>query len=549
MKVFNNKIVIAAIAGIACISCTNLDETLYSDLSSEGYQMTERELSATIAPVYSSLRSVYWGWNGYWDLMDMSSDVWCVPNRIGIGWGDLYIPMHKHEFNNSLAFFGNVWNNCYAGVNACNKILANETIANNEVVAAQVRAYRALYYYILFSSFRNIPLDTQFDHEAGWLPDQSKPEDTFNWIESELKEVADVCPDAAELGKMNKYAAHMLLAKLYLNHNAWFKNDSDKSWYEKALKEIDIVISGPFSLSATYSANFVESLAGNKEIIFGIPYEIKYASGNYAANLWHHTAVRTRWGFSGWATNGGSVLPQFLDIYEEGDTRYDQTWTGGPQFDRTGSPIMYDGAQASYIREIRSIDNPGCYPFEGYALIKYQILENDKGSSYDDVPFFRLAEAYYMKAECLLRLNKDLETAAQLVTDVRKRAFKNPEDAKITAEQLMGGSRYDYGHRENTAKVDEADNWIITHEGGDDIEFGGLLDEYAIEFVAEANRRDVLIRFNIKDSNMNVYCGKSWFCKDAQTDRHADLFPIPKRALNGNVKLKQNPGYDGVPVE
>jgi hypothetical protein len=44
---------------------------------------------------------------------------------------------------------------------------------------------------------------------------------------------------------------------------------------------------------------------------------------------------------------------------------------------------------------------------------------------------------------------------------------------------------------------------------------------------------------------MNVYNGKSWFCKDAVTDRNGDLFPIPKSALDGNPNLKQNPGYDG----
>ena len=545
MKSIFNRILFAGAAAAICFSCTNLDETLYSDISSETHEMTETELAATIAPVYSSLRDVCWGWFGSFDLNDMSSDVWGVPNRIGIGWGDLYIPMHKHQFNSEMGFFTVSWYNNYAGVNACNKILANEAITANETVAAQIRTFRVLYYYNLFSAFRNIPLDTQYEHEDGWLPEQSKPEDTFDWMVSELLEVADLCPKSAELGKMNYYAAHMLLAKLYLNHNAWFKDDSDKSWYEKALDEINIVISGPFSLSNTYSANFVESLAGNKEIIFGIPFEEKYAGGNYYANLWHHTAVRSRWGFSGWATNGGIVFPQFLDIYEEGDKRFDATWTGGVQYKADGTPIMYDGAPAEYKREIRSIDNPGCYPFEGYALVKYQILSGPKGTSYDDVPYYRLSEAYYIKAECLLRLNKDLNTAAELVTAVRRRAFDNPEDAAVTAEELMGGSVYDYGHRENTAKINEPDNWIITHEGGADIEFGGLLDEYAREFVAEGHRRDCLIRFNIKGTNMNVYCGKSWFCKDAEKDRHSDLFPIPQDALNGNPKLKQNPGFDG----
>lgn len=128
-------------------------------------------------------------------------------------------------------------------------------------------------------------LDTTYVHEDGWTPEQSKPEDTFKWIESELKAVADKCPSTIEMGKINKYAAHMLLAKLYLNHNAWFKDDTDKSWYQKSLDEVNKVLEGPFSLAANYNDNFVEDISNSPEIIFGIPLENKYAGGNYMANL------------------------------------------------------------------------------------------------------------------------------------------------------------------------------------------------------------------------------------------------------------------------
>lgn len=547
MKILFNKIlacVASGVLGMSVMSCTDLDETLYDTISSEQHEFSDTELEHTIAPVYSSLRDVYWGWFGMSDIMDMSSDVWGVPYRIGIGWGDLYVSMHKHEFNSEMGFFEVNWNNNYAGVNACNKILANEAIASNQSVVAQVRAYRALYYYNLFDLFRNIPLDTTFVHEDGWLPSQEAPENTFNWIEKELKEVADECPSTVEMGKINKYAAHMLLAKLYLNHNAWFQDDTDKSWYQKALDEIEKTIAGPFSLAGTYSANFMEDISTSPEIIFGIPFENKYAAGNYMANLWIHNAGRSRWNFSGWATGGGIVFPQFLDIYEDGDTRYENTWTAGQQYAQDGSPILVDGEPLVYTRELHSIDNPGCYPFESERLIKYEIKSGDFGTSYDDVPYFRLADAYMIKAECLLRLGKDENVAADLVSQVRARDFSSdPSKAVVTAEYLKGGSKYPYGHRENQGKQGEADKWIITTEGGDDIEFGGLLDEYAREFVCEAHRRDELIRFNIKGTNMNVYNGKSWFCKDATTDRHCDIFPIPKSAMDGNPKLKQNPGY------
>jgi hypothetical protein len=61
----------------------------------------------------------------------------------------------------------------------------------------------------------------------------------------------------------------------------------------------------------------------------------------------------------------------------------------------------------------------------------------------------------------------------------------------------------------------------------------------------EHHRRQDLIRFRLT-SGQNVYNGKSWFCKDAKTDptdKHCDIFPIPKSIMDGNINLVQNPGY------
>lgn len=223
---------------------------------------------------------------------------------------------------------------------------------------------------------------------------------------------------------------------------------------------------------------------------------------------------------------------------------------GGPQVDYAGEKIMVDGTQLNYTYNMRSIDNPGCYSMEGYRLQKYEILEGDWGSSYDDIPFFRLADAKMMKAECLLRLGgykgETKEDAAELVTEVRRRAFDNEADAKRTVADLEGNSVYKYGYWENTAKQDESDNITSELDTNGDIELGGLLDDLAWEFVAEHHRRQDLIRFRLKNNpQQNVYNGKSWFCKKAITGNghEADIFPIYRDILNGNVNLVQNPGY------
>lgn len=163
--------------------------------------------------------------------------------------------------------------------------------------------------------------------------------------------------------------------------------------------------------------------------------------------------------------------------------------------------------------------------------------------------FYRLADAMFIKAECLLRLggyNGETEqTAADLITEVRKRSFDSVAKATRTVAQLKGGSVYDYGHREYTcegfANWDRA-SYVSTQEGGSDIILGGLLDDLGWEFVGEHHRRQDLIRFKMQDGR-NVFNGKSWFCKDATQETHWDYFPIPKSAMDANIKLVQNEGY------
>ena len=69
-----------------------------------------------------------------------------------------------------------------------------------------------------------------------------------------------------------------------------------------------------------------------------------------------------------------------------------------------GTPLIANGVQVVYTKEIRSIDQPGCYEYEGGRLVKYEILPGDMATNYDDVPFYRYADVLLKKAECLLRL-------------------------------------------------------------------------------------------------------------------------------------------------
>jgi len=555
---FINKIyrVFAISAALTIGACTNLDENIYDQLSDENMKFSEEDISRMKGYVYNELRYLYWGWNGMFDIYEESSDLIMTPLRVGIGWGDLYISMHKHTYHPTIDHFWTIWNYGFVGITYANKLLDIPQIQENAKASAELRAMRALFYYILFDCFRNVPLETTTLVEKGYLPTQAEPQEMFDFIVNELNEVKEDLGTEQVYGYPNKYMAEMILAKMYLNHNTWFSESASAEYYELALAEVnDIIENGGYSLSSDYKDNFKANLEGNSEIIFAIPLDYTYASHNYLVNKCLIGAGAAAFGYNGTPWNGSCAIPQFMETYHENDKRFNDTWANGQQYHYTTGKALKTSADDQgevnlvYTQQVHSIDNPGAYMLEGFRFIKNEIVAGPDGTYGDDVPFFRLADAMFIKAECLLRLNRDETVAADLITQVRARAFDDSDDALRTAADLKGGSIYDYGHREYTSKgatnYDPA-SFVATYEGGDDIELGGLLDDLAWEFVGEHHRRQDLIRFRIPSRNTNVYRGKSWFCKDAQadqTDTHLDIFPIHQSFINSNPNLVQNAKY------
>jgi hypothetical protein len=98
MKLKSTKyILLTSMLGAATFySCTDLDEQVFSEVLSSSYQPTEKDLPAIVAPVYSSLRGLMLGWQGYFDLQEESADAIITPVRPN-GWDDggTYRRMHQ----------------------------------------------------------------------------------------------------------------------------------------------------------------------------------------------------------------------------------------------------------------------------------------------------------------------------------------------------------------------------------------------------------------------------------------------------------------------
>nr|WP_319400551.1 RagB/SusD family nutrient uptake outer membrane protein [uncultured Carboxylicivirga sp.] len=552
MKIHNriNKFLAGLIILVISVtSCTDLDEKLYSEIPEDGYEFTNEDINAMFGSVYLKLRETYWGWNTTFDLYEESSDLIMTPLRIGIGWGDLYVNMHKHTYSATTEHFNNFWIAAYGAVSNCNSLLEYDLVKNSPSAKAELRGVRGLCYYLLFDNFRNIPLDTVFTHEDGFIPAQEDPQVVFDFIEKEMTYVKNTLKDEPiKYGQFNYYAACMVLAKMYLNYNVWF-GANDNTYYQKAYEQVnDIINNGPFSLAGSYNEPFLADGSTCQEVIYGIVFNSLFTDpNNYLANKCLYNGSQATFGIKAELWNGSCAVPQFIDTYDPDDSRLKDTWLVGPQVDQSGSPIIIEGTPLVYTQSVHSIDLPGAYLTEGARFHKYEIKSGNIGTRDDDVPFFRLTDAYMIKAECLLRLGEykgeTEQTAADIVTMIRQRAFRsNPSKAVRTVAELKGPSVYNYGHQENRAAQGDPDNWIITEEGGDDIELGGFLDDLAWEFVGEHHRRQDLIRFKLTNGN-SVYIGKSRFCMDKHSDSYKEIFPIPELRMNANSKLVQNPGY------
>ena len=120
-----------------------------------------------------------------------------------------------------------------------------------------------------------------------------------------------------------------------------------------------------------------------------------------------------------------------------------------------------------------------------------------------DVPVIRLAEIYYMLAECKMRAG-DKQGAADLINTVRKRYFEDGVDPDpVTAANL---DKY------------------------------RMLKEWMQEFLREARRRTDLIRWD-------AYVTEDWWDHKATNNPNLNRFPIHYSLIGANNLLEQNPGY------
>lgn len=492
------------------VCCTDLDEQLYSQLNNENFLENEQEVLSALGAAYSGLRT-FQKFDNMWTVY-CTGDEAVVPGRTGGDWAgdgqDQQMTDHKWTVNNR--FFRGSWEQFFAQVNACNRLIYQLEQLDATAYASyvsEVKVVRALWYLWLIDFWGNVPIVDRFDVAPDYLPATSSRSEVFDFIESEiLGNLANLSKEKSTTtyARADYWTAQAILAKLYLNAEVY----TGVAQWQKALAACNEIIgSGQFSMANTYGENFISKNEHSAEAIFAIPFDAIYTQWEWILPFvsLHYSSQQT-FNITNGPWNGLSVQTDFFYLYEDSDIRKEHNFLWGAQYTATGAPLLDpgyerdpavdpDGPQIHFTPTFNSLYNTARQ--SGVRIKKWEIEMGGNGFPSSDFAVFRYSDILLMKAEILWRLNAADTEALALINQIRERANVEPF-ASLNAERV--------------------------------------LNERGRELFLEGWRRSDLIRFG-RYNDATVL-------RPYVSEAHKQLYPIPQDQIAANPNLVQNPGYN-----
>lgn len=490
-------------------ACTDLDTELYSDLTPETEYTTNSIQIAGLLAAYAPLKTNY-GNNGLFEVQELSSETSAAPAKFG-PWDDggIWKRLHEHNWENNAWFINNTWNMCFSGLSACNRLIEDFEATTGDVtdVVNELKALRALYLYTAMDLWGDVPLVTSF-YEAETNPSRTPRAQVYEFLVDELETLITVLPQnlgGEFYGRMNKAAAQMLLARLYLNAEVY---TGTAQWQKAADMAKQVIDGGDYALQPNYMDNFASENSGSVENIFVVTHSVNSGGAFNMHMRTLHPLSKETYNFTDGPWNGYTALEEFYNSFEASDDRREM-FIVGQQYTSDGE-IIHDPNGAIEVDSEGNMDPDGTtliftpeinelWPFafsqSGARIGKFEFVNGLALAMDNDYPVFRLGEALLIRAEALWRLNPGSAEAVTLIGQLRDRAGLDPIDP-LTEDELY--------------------------------------HEIQRELAFEAQSRTIMIRFDRFNN--------PWWEKTI-TDPNKNLFPVPTAQRNGNPNLSQNTGY------
>ena len=527
-----------------------------------------------ILPMNSTVLENYWkekadvtgAVNGCYEAL-ASED---VVTRMGV-WGELRsdnvvaganVPNHLNEMLRENLLPTNdmcKWSYLYNVINRCNivchyapeveQIDPNYTYNEMKATIAEMKAIRALCYFYLIRTFRDVPYTTEpsIDDNQNYVIPATRFDVVIDSLITDLESVKDdaqrrfelekvqnksIYVPAANNSRITRWAIYALLADLYLWKGDWnnvikycdMVIDYKKQVYEELLQidqinDIELYDGIPMIMEAT--------VKGTKDV--GNTYTSLFGSGNSFESIFEiyyngNTGQENNWISSYYGNRDNSIgRLRAADFLMDGFTsNNNQVWLS------QGDCRAYESMESSgnslsitkYVRQSAS------FSLQRLGIVN---VAGDRRTRKDaNWIIYRLSDVMLMKAEALIqRSENDWPEAFQLINNVYKRANN------ISPETTTGSLVFE---TYNTSK-----------EKMEDL----LFEERHREFLFEGKRWFDLVRLARRDGKTERLTS-SVIRKHRQdqnviriklTDPNYIYFPYARAELKANPLLIQNPAF------
>ena len=497
--------VVAGLTG-AFSSCTDLEPTLYSNLTNKNAYSTEADINAAVVGVYADLNPypndawLYYG--GYLVMItDYATDMGYStaagdPTKLG-----------NMTYGSDNRYFRLNWQNMYQVVTNANVILQNvDNVdmeeANKTLVKGQVKFLRALAYRDLTDAFGPVPLITEpIDPLAAKDMALTSVEEIDEFLATDLKEAINSLPESWEgtdLARATKGAAATLLGKIYMRAHD----------YQNAKTYIDMVLAlrdkGVYRLNPDFKNVWSETNKRDMGSIFCILHEATSNGGEIANHFGpsDNPDAPDRWQYY-------AVSLPFWRTYDNEDPRKEffyYNYTGvSTRDDKTDYGFYYMMPEKG--QTVPPNDTTKLLVNVATKKYTYEMISN----SYSDgrtISIFRLSDVILCKAEIENNLNGPA-AALPYLNEIRERA---------------GAPLYGSHERFPAPTTKEDMNQAI-------------LDERGFELVFEFQRRADLIRFGKYEETVNAYLKELGLTSPTVVTPELRYFPYPldDAQLNTNM--------------
>lgn len=311
-----------------------------------------------------------------------------------LGWA-AYSELKMYTFNAQHPFFQDHYRVCYEGIKRSNAVIdmPEGSVAGNirQVMIAQARFLRAVYYFDLVRMYGGVPLWVKSSIDDEIMKPRASVDDVYSLITDDMIAAEAILPEtwsnAADKGRATKYAAQALLGRIYLQ---WNKP-------QEALVQLN-KLNGKFHLYANLKDIFSPA---NKNAEYENIFEVQFRhsgswglEGSIQHSYWGPRGVGGPTNFGGWG--GFGPTNYVYNSYEAGDKR----------------------KQAFFLAEYLGVTQSPATNNKFWDPQHGNVIEDDNLNFI----VIRYADVLLMKAEALNEVGDGSAAKYQALNEVRKRA-------------------------------------------------------------------------------------------------------------------------------